>query len=149
VKSHSKQAGGVDSQASEEAVRAADAQWSKAAAANDVDGTVAFYSDDALVLPPNAAMATDKGAERKEWSEILAPGTSLSWTAATVVASKDGDVVYDVGVYTLVRKAGKGKQMKQTVDGGKYLAVWKQQADGKWKAVAAEWNSDKELPGKV
>lgn len=146
VNSHSKPAGVVDPQVSEEAVRAADAQWSQAAGANDVERTIAFYSDDALVMPPNGVMAKDKGAERKAWSEILAPGTNLSWTAGKVVASKDGDMVYDVGIYTLITNPAKGKQ---TTDGGKYLAVWKKQADGKWKAVAATWNSDKALPGKV
>ena len=136
----------VDQVASVDAVRAANAQWSKAAAANDIEGTIAFYSDDALVMPPNGAMAKDKGAERKAWSEILAPGTNLSWTAGKIVSSKGGDMVYDVGIYTLITTPAKGKQ---TTDGGKYLAVWKKQADGKWKAVAATWNSDKSLPGKV
>jgi ketosteroid isomerase-like protein len=140
------QVAAVDPAASVDAVRAADAQWSKAAAANDVEGTIAFYSDDAVVLPPNVAMAMDKGAERKEWADILAPGTNLSWTAGKIESSKSGDLVYDVGIYTLITKAGKGKV---TTDGGKYLAVWKKQADGKWKAVAATWNSDKALPGKA
>lgn len=146
MQSHSKPAGVVDPQDSVDAVRAADAQWSKAAAANDIERTIAFYSDDALVMPPNGVMAKDKGAERKAWSEILAPGTNLSWTAGKIVSSKGGDMVYDVGIYTLITTPAKGKQ---TTDGGKYLAVWKKQADGKWKAVAATWNSDKLLPGKV
>ncbi len=146
VNTHGKSAAVVDPQTSEEAVRAADAQWSQAAAANDVERTIAFYSDDALVMPPNGVMAKDKGAERKAWSEILGPGTNLSWTAGKIVSSKGGDMVYDVGIYTLITNPAKGKQ---TTDGGKYLAVWKKQADGKWKAVAATWNSDKELPGKA
>ena len=102
MQSHSKPAGVVDPQDSVDAVRAADAQWSKAAAANDIERTIAFYSDDALVMPPNGVMAKDKGAERKAWSEILAPGTNLSWTAGKIVSSKGGDMVYDVGIYTLI-----------------------------------------------
>jgi ketosteroid isomerase-like protein len=143
MRTHAKPAGGVDPRASEAEVRAADAQWAKAAAARDVEGTIAYYSDDAVVMPPNFAMAMDKGAERKAWSEILTPGTEVSWTAGKVEAAKSGEFVYDVGIYTVITKS-KGKQ---TTDGGKYLAVWKKQADGKWKAVAATWNSDKPLPG--
>jgi ketosteroid isomerase-like protein len=145
VKSHQKPVA-VDTAAAVDAVRAADAQWAKAAAAHDVEATIAYYADDAVVMPPNVAMALDKGAERKAWADILAPGAQISWTAGKIEAAKSGDVVYDVGIYTVITKA-KGKLGKQTTDGGKYLVVWKKQADGKWKAEAAEWNSDKALPG--
>ena len=40
--------------ADEAAIREADAQWTKAAGSLDVDKTVAFYSDDAAMLPPKA-----------------------------------------------------------------------------------------------
>jgi ketosteroid isomerase-like protein len=144
MKTHSKPAGLVDPQASVDAVRATDAQWAKAAAAHDVDGTIAFYSDDAIVMPPNTPMVQDKGSERKAWAAILVPGADISWTAGKVEAAKSGELVYDVGVYTLITRASKGKP--QTTDGGKYLAVWKKQADGNWKAVAGTWNSDKPTP---
>jgi hypothetical protein len=38
--------------ADEAAIRDADAQWAKTAGAKDLDGTVAYYTDDATVLPP-------------------------------------------------------------------------------------------------
>jgi ketosteroid isomerase-like protein len=142
MKAHSKPAGFVDLQTSVDAVRAADAAWAKKAAAHDVEGVIATYADDALVMPPNVAMAMDKGAERKAWADILTPGTDISWTAGKVEAAKSGELVYDVGVYTLITKASKGKVKSQTTDGGKYLAVWKKQADGSWKCVAGTWNSD-------
>ena len=44
------------------AVREADEQWSKAAAAKDLGKTVSFYADDAVVLPPNQAAVTTKVA---------------------------------------------------------------------------------------
>jgi ketosteroid isomerase-like protein len=136
----------VDPKASVDAVRAADAQWAKAAAAHDVDGTIAFYSDDAIVMPPNAPMIQDKASERKAWAAILVPGVEISWTAGKVVAANSGELVYDVGMYTLITKSGKGKVKTQTTDGGKYLAVWKKQADGSWKAIADAWSSDKPAP---
>lgn len=144
VRIHSKPAVAVNTQASEDAVRALDAQWAKAAAAHDVDGTIAFYSDDAVVMPPNSPMVQDKASERKAWAAILVPGADITWTAGKVAAAQSGELVYDVGMYTLITKASKGKP--QTADGGKYLAVWKKQADGSWKAVASTWNSDKPAP---
>ena len=127
-----------------DAVRAADAKLAKAAAARDVDGTVALYADDAVVMPPNQAMAMDKLAERKAWSDIMVPGAEITLTSGKIEAAKSGDIAYDVGVYTLITK---GKKGALTTDGGKYLMVWKKQSDGNWKAEAVEWNSDKALPG--
>jgi hypothetical protein len=53
--------------ADEKAIRDADEAWSTAAAAKDVDKTVAFYSGDAVVMPPNAERAASKEAIRKIW----------------------------------------------------------------------------------
>jgi len=56
--------------ADEQAVRDADAQWSKAAAAKDLDKTISFYADDAVVLPPNqAAVTTKEGIRNRERNE--------------------------------------------------------------------------------
>ena len=46
--------------ADEKAVRDADEAWSNAALAGDVDKTVSYYADDAVVLPPNLATVTGK-----------------------------------------------------------------------------------------
>ena len=48
----------------EKAVRDADEQWSKVAAAKDLDKTVSFYAADAVVLPPNQAAVTTKDGIR-------------------------------------------------------------------------------------
>src|SRR5881396_2134474 len=57
-----------------------DAQWSKAAAAKNLEQTIGYYSDDAVVLPPNGPSATTKEAIRKLWQDLLAsPGFALSW----------------------------------------------------------------------
>ncbi len=45
----------VDTKAIEDAVRAADVAWSKAAAAMDVAATNSYYADDAVVMPANEA----------------------------------------------------------------------------------------------
>src|SRR5437588_11707547 len=56
----------------ERILRDLDAQWSKAAAAKDLEQTVAFYSDDAIVLPPNATRAANKETVRKVWKDVHA-----------------------------------------------------------------------------
>ncbi len=125
--------------ADEAAVREADAQWSKTAGANDLEGTVAYYVDDAALLPPNAPIASGKQAIRAVWASLLGPGTSISWQASKVEVARSGDLAYIRGVYQLTMKDPQGNPMP---DRGKFVEVWKKQADGKWKVVADIFNSD-------
>jgi uncharacterized protein (TIGR02246 family) len=131
--------------ADERAVREADAAWSKAAAAKDVEAYLSFFAEDALALPPNAPMLTGKESIRKRMSELMAnPGFSESWQASKAEASRGGDLAYTVGTYQLTLNDAKGKPV---TDRGKYVTVWKKQPDGKWKAVADMGNSDLPAPG--
>jgi len=116
-----------------------DAQWSKKAAANDVEGTMSFYTDDASMLPPNAPIAIGSQAIRSMWATFLIPGNSVSWEASKVEVARSSDLAYSTGVYQFT---GKDAQGKPESDHGKYLEVWKKQADGKWKVVADMYNSD-------
>ncbi|MGA8103686.1 MAG: DUF4440 domain-containing protein [Candidatus Acidiferrales bacterium] len=125
------------------ALRDLDAQWAKTAATNDVDATVAYYSDDASLLPANAPIVTGKQAIRAAWAAILAPGVSLSWSADKVEAARSGDLAYMTGSYTMSTKESLNKA--PVTEHGKYVEVWKKQADGKWKVVADIFNSDAPL----
>lgn len=66
-----------DSRASDgSAIQALDEQWSATAARNDLEGTIAFYADDAVLLPPNAPIATDRKSVRESWAGLLGPNNS-------------------------------------------------------------------------
>jgi ketosteroid isomerase-like protein len=127
----------------EQALRDLDEQWSKAADAKDVDKTVSFYSDDAIVMPPNAPGATTKEAIRAIWKDLLTDA-SISWKAKKVEVARSGDLAFSSGTYEVTLNDPTGTPVK---DRGKYLEVWKKQADGIWKCVADMWNSD--LPASV
>jgi uncharacterized protein (TIGR02246 family) len=125
--------------ADESAIRALDAQWSKTSAARDVDGAVSYYSDDASLLAPNAPIASDKQGIRASWASLLTPDTSLTWQADKVEVARSGDLAYVMGVYQMTSKDARGKP---TSDTGKFVEVWKKQADGKWKTSVDIFNSD-------
>lgn len=125
--------------ADEKAIRDADAQWSKTAAERDVEGAVSYYSDDASLLAPNAAIASDKQSIHAAWTGLLTPDTSLSWQASKVEVARSGDLAYLIGTYQLFTKDAHGKPIS---DNGKFVEVWKKQADSKWKVVADIFNSD-------
>jgi ketosteroid isomerase-like protein len=126
--------------ADEAAVRQTDENWSKAAQSKKVDDWVAFYSDDAVILPPNDKKASNKEEVRKGIGNLLAlPGLALSWEPAKVEVAQSGDLAYTQGSYQLTTTDAKGKP---STDRGKTLEIWKKQADGSWKCVADMWSSD-------
>lgn len=133
-------ASAADTQATEQALRDLDAQWSAAAGAKDVEKTVSFYSHDAIVMPPNAPANTTKEAIRKGWQDLLAtPGLSISWKTTKVEVAKSGDLAFLSGTYEVTMNDPSGKPIN---DRGKYVEVWEKQADGKWKCATDIWNSD-------
>jgi ketosteroid isomerase-like protein len=126
--------------ADEAALRKADKDWSNAAQMKQVDSWVAFYTDDATVLPPNDKAASGKDAIGKTIGDMLAlPGFSVSWQPTTVEVARSGDIGYAQGTYELMMNDPKGNPI---TDRGKYLEVWKKQADGTWKCSMDMFNSD-------
>ena len=124
----------------EQNLRDLDAQWSAAAGSKDLEKTVSFYSEDAIVMPPNASAATTKEALRKVWQELLAsPGLVISWKTTKVEVAKSGDLACLSGTYELTMNDPTGKPIN---DRGKYVEVWEKRTDGKWKVAADIWNSD-------
>ncbi len=120
--------------ADEKAVRDADAEWSKAAGEKDLDKTVSFYADDAVVFPPNQAAVTTKDGIRGLWKDLIGSVTSVNWTATRVEMAKSGDMACLSGTYELTMNDG-------TKDHGKYCEVWEKKA-GMWKCGTDIWNSD-------
>lgn len=129
-----------NTQPAERILRDLDAQWSKAAAAKDVDRTIAYYSDEAIVLPPNATSAATKEAIRNVWKDMLATASGvITWQPTRVQLAKSGDMGWVSGRYELTMNDPSGKPIN---DRGKYLEVWEKQTNGNWKCRADIWNSD-------
>ena len=117
-----------------------DMAWSKAAAAKQLDGMLAYYADDAFMFPDNGPMATGKDAIRETWDMMLSdPNFSISWQPTKVEVARSGDMGYSHGTYQTTMNDAKGKPVTSK---GKYVVVWKKQADGSWKAVDEIANSD-------
>lgn len=119
----------------EKAVRDADEQWSKVASAKDLDKTVSFYANDAVVLPPNQGAVMTQEGIRNLWKGFLESLTDISWKTTRVGTAKSGDMAYLIGTYEMTMKDG-------TKDKGKYCEVWKKQTDGTWKVATDMFSSD-------
>jgi len=124
----------------ERAIREADAATLKAAQANDVNGAVANYADDASWLPPNSPLVHGKAAIRSGWAKLMGnPGFTIDWQINQLGVSRAGDLAYTIYTYQMTLDGANGKPI---TDQGKDMAVWKKQSDGAWKMVADIFNSD-------
>jgi len=124
----------------EAAIRKAEADWSNAAATKQASAMTAFYDEAGSAFPPNAPIATGKDAVGKMWESLFAlPAFSVHWETSNVVVARSGDLGYSEGIYESTVNDPKGNP---STDRGKYVVVWKKQADGSWKALADIFNSD-------
>jgi len=127
--------------ADEQAIRTAAADWAKAALAKDLDKTVSYYAADGHMYPFNAPRTETKEDIRKVWTAFMsAPGAALDAKTTNVVVAKSGDLAYETGTFELTQNDAQGQPVKML---GKYIVVWKKQANREWKAVADIFNTDK------
>ncbi|MBV8810529.1 MAG: DUF4440 domain-containing protein [Acidobacteriaceae bacterium] len=80
------------------AIQALDEQWSATAARNDLNGTIAFYADDAVLLAPNTPIATDRNSIRESWAALLRDA-AVSWKVSKIEVAKSGELGYLYGTY--------------------------------------------------
>ena len=74
-------------------------------------------------------------AIRKTFAAMTsAPGFSLSWTPTKAEVGASGDIGYTAGTYQ--------STMGGVAEKGKYVTVWKKQADGAWKVTEDIFNAD-------
>jgi ketosteroid isomerase-like protein len=123
-----------------DALLAADAAWMKVYSAKDLEKSVAFFENEGSMLPSNAPIATGKDALTKSLASAFAtPDYTLSWHANKVGVARSGELGYTSGTYDFNMKDASGKTIS---DRGKYLTVWKKEADGAWKVLLDTYNSD-------
>ena len=109
-----------------------------------LDEMVGYFLEDAVVLAPNEAIADGKEAIRNMVGDMFAmPGFAIKWQATKVEVARSGDLGYSLGTYDLSMNDPEGTPM---ADRGKYVTVWKKQADGNWKVAVDMFNSDLPLP---
>jgi uncharacterized protein (TIGR02246 family) len=108
------------------------AQWARNWNAGDLDKLVQAYAPDAVYMPPHHAAIHGRDAIHEYLKAPMQHGVGqLSYEVTFVKHS--GDLAYDVGRYSMTGKRD---------DRGKYLTVWRRQANGEWLIVADTWSSD-------
>ena len=128
------------SEADQTAIRQGDLEYARLMNAKDFKGVAALYADDAIVLPPNQAMVEGRAAIQA-WIESFPPTSNFQMQ--TLEIEGGGNLAYVRGAFSLTMAPSGAAPVEER---GKYMEIWRQQADGSWKIAQDIWNSDLPLP---
>jgi len=126
-------------------ILAQDQAWASAAAAKDLERTVAYWTNDATLMPPDMAALKGKDAIRQYVAAgFQAPGFQVTWKAQEVVVAPGGKMAYEIGTnqFTIADPAG-----TTHTSNGKAVTVWRKDPDGVWRCVVDIWNSQPPTAG--
>ena len=134
----------VDVAAIRQAIDDGGAAWESAALAGDAAALTALYTEDAILMPPNAPKSEGSAAIEAGFSELLAmaPFTAIDIVTEGVEVSASGDMAWAHGSYTSTNTVA-GVPYPDT---GKWANV-SENRDGQWLMVVDIWNSDTPIPG--
>jgi uncharacterized protein (TIGR02246 family) len=122
-----------------QAIEAANANQANGFKAGNIDGIVANYTPDAMVMMTGQASMVGAAAIREGLTGWLSQGPITDFVLTTGDVMLADDLAIETGTFTLTQKPKDGAAM---TDKGKYISVWKKQADGSWKIVRDIANSD-------
>ena len=114
--------------------------WAAATASGDFERALAYWTDDAIVLPPDQLAVVGK-AEIRAFVQHAAsnPGFSISWEPEFVQVSDSGDIGYMVERNRVTFTDASGSLQTQH---GKAVTIWRKHPDGTWKCVIDTWNGN-------
>jgi uncharacterized protein (TIGR02246 family) len=120
--------------------RSMDSAYAAASNAGNVEGMMAGYAPDAMVLPPNMPMAHGTEQIRRMSTGMAAVKGTLQLNQET--AGGAGDFMYTTGTYHYQSPPAE----TGAVEDGKYLEVFERGADGKWRLAAESWSANSPPP---
>jgi uncharacterized protein (TIGR02246 family) len=129
-----------------QAVLTAEREWAAAARDRDLDRSVSYMADDAMMFPPASPPVVGKAAIRDYMAAGFAtPGFSVTWEPEKVLVAAGGDLAYthSRSVYTVPGPDGKIQTLH-----AKGVAIWRKDADG-WRCVVDIWNESPPPDGRV
>ncbi len=131
----------IDQEAEAEKLMELSREWAEAAVNRDVEKTVSFWADDAIIMSPNEPAMKGKEAIRAMVAESMQiPGFEVKWVPREAYVSKSGDLGYVlVQNYFIIPTDTLGNDM---VIFNKGVEIWKKQDDGAWKNVVDIYNGD-------
>ena len=129
----------IDTEADTEKIKNMIKKYDEAYTSGNVDECLAQFTKDAIRMPPNSSVMIGENAIREYFeSRFNQMDTELKSEIDEIIIC--GDWAIARGTY-LGTSAPKSREDK-TQDAGKWINIYKQQADGSWKSHRNIWNSN-------
>lgn len=102
--------------------------------AKDADPMIdGYFAPEAVWLPDGQEAVIGREAIRAKFRELLTAMPEGKFTIEVVKIEQAGDMAYEIGRETFAYTDKDGAKKESH---GKYLAVWKRQANGEWRCLA-------------
>lgn len=135
------QAGADDVAAVEQAIRDRVAAW-QAAANESPEAFASFYTEDGILMAPNAPPAQGRQAIAELMAPTFAQIDDITFTPLQITAARSGELAAERGRYDLRGTAPDGTTFE---DQGSYVVVWRLEGD-QWLVINDVFNSDRPTP---
>lgn len=110
----------------------ADRAFAAAVAKGGTDAWVSWFADDGAQVVPTAGEIRGHDAIRKLMAALDDPMNKLTWEPVRADIAASGDLGWTTGTYVSTTTLPDGT----TSEGdGRYVTIWRKQADGSWKVV--------------
>jgi uncharacterized protein (TIGR02246 family) len=122
-----------DTKAEGEKIMELSREWSRAASSGNVEKTVSYWAEDAMLMSAGQPPLKGKKAIRQMVEESYKiPGFRISWQPQSVEVSENGDMAYLIEDAQISFTDSTGKPITQK---NKAVSIWRKQGDGSWKNV--------------
>lgn len=111
--------------------------WAEAFNARDLESSLLFYADDAVVLPSNGIAVRGAEAIRDLLKSMFDAGHSEGKFEQSQI-EYSGNMAVEVGDFTVLIHADGGTRL----DTGRYMATWRRQEDGEFKITVNVWSTN-------
>jgi ketosteroid isomerase-like protein len=124
-------------------IEAGNKAYAQALLKGDATAAASYYDENAVTLSSNMPMVKGRAAIEKSLTGLIQPGLKLKeFTTTTISVEGAGDIAVELGRAFLTFEMN-GKVIADT---GKYLTVWKKQADASWKIAYDSYSTDIPAP---
>jgi len=127
-----------------QAIERANARFDSAVVKGDTAALAGFYADDAVLMMSDSPAARSHDAIAKTFAGMGAAMKVSTFKLQTQDVIVAGDYAIETGAYDMTAQPlAKGAKPEHGV--GKYLVLWKKQADGSYKILRDIANSDQPM----
>jgi uncharacterized protein (TIGR02246 family) len=123
--------------ADRDSIHAFIANFDKGVLAADWPAVTSAYTEDGILLPPNAPAVQGRAAIQKFFGGFP---KITAFKQSVVEIEGHGNPTYVRGTYEMTMIPPGAKEPLK--DSGKVLAIWRKQSDGSWLVSRVAWNSD-------